>query len=638
MPKKCPACQQNTPEASPKELEARQGFWDEVILKETITEPETWEGGEYDWWEKRRRVAKTYGPGLHIDRATPPPRIRTSNPWDGLFSWLYTPKGPSGQRELVVRYEKNIIHREAWCGERRATPDAPPSNFDLRPNPDEPPAALQLRQEDATCGRFIVCGLGNPEALCGDYRKYPPPSLTDQLQKRQIPPSNGPTKAERELSTDIMIDPEDAIGGEVWWWDRMRNAVDERGAGYGGHPDNPGHWSTSTMVTLDQEIDGTATNRPRFDGSGPIWGCTAIVVASPEAIWTSHIWELPSHARGEAHGRAAFEQWSKIFPRPTVEYYKEEFLDFLDNGNTKGNFRQLYEYKFPGRNPGLKYMFMENGAFNVKEKEFVWVGIVTRSYKNLEMPRVQYDWQIQQVYEKFIAWGVDPENIKVKAYPARLDFTVGGSQIKPHWGILSWQYHPKHREGNHEENKIRIRFEKEILFEKSWCGSGVKIPEPKGKAPMRRRQEDIEVCKMVISSKESALATRVSTTFPEPTQACANDAECGSLSCPENRISACYHAFCQCVILANPNNTEILTGTVYATPTTTLEASQTPRFPISWLLPNVSSTVMSSNTSTTLSKSLMTASMGTSTSTFWLGSSLPSLSSTTFFMGNLTAT
>ncbi|GKT65699.1 hypothetical protein ColTof3_13038 [Colletotrichum tofieldiae] len=797
MPKRCPACQQNTPEAPSKKLEARQGFWDEVILKETITEPETWEEGEYDWWEKMRRVAKTYGPGLHIDskyrmdsssswtplsnaphgggagpvwgcaivvafsprgvyanhlweipnfsippeeeeyfnvhggysedyyfkqniemflqqgsvafpfqeqypalapmvdaggplhpkdfqffrtivfvpthdngemfykrdnrriinllsdninidkkyitiygyqprfdlgkdfdydfgRATPPPRIRASNPWDGLFSWLYTPKGPSGQRELVVRYEKNIIHREAWCGDGRAIPDAPPSNFDLRPSSDDPPAALQLRQEDATCGRFIVCGLGNPEALCGDYQA-------------PDPPSNGPTKAERELSTNIIIDPEDAIGGEIWWWDRMRNAVDERGAGYGGHPENPGHWSTSTMVTFDQEIDGTATNRPRFGGSGPIWGCTAIVVASPEAIWTSHIWELPSHARGEAHGRAAFEQWSKIFPRPTVEYFREEFLDFLDNGNTKGKFKQLYEYKFPGRNPGLEYMFMKDGVFNVKEKEFVWVGIVTRSYKNLEMPRVQYDWQIQQVYEKFIAWGVEPENIKVKAYPARLDFTGGGSQIKPHWGILSWQYHPRHREGNHEEKKIRIRFEKEILLEKSWCGSGLKMAEPEDNAPSRRRHEGVEVCKMNISSKESALATRVSTAVPEPTQACTSDSECGSLSCPENRFSACYHDFCHCVILANPNNTEVLAGTVYATPTTTLEATQTPTFPISWLLPNVSSTIMSSNTSLMLSKSLMSAPMGTST-IIWLSSSPPSRSLTTVFTSNLTAT
>ncbi|GKT49536.1 uncharacterized protein ColSpa_09717 [Colletotrichum spaethianum] len=789
MPKKCPACQQNTPQASSKELEARQSFWDELILQETITEPETWAGGEYEWWEKMRRVAKTYGPGLHIDskyrmdsssswtpfgnaphgggagpvwggaivvafspegvyanhlweipnfsipldeeeyfnvdggysedyyfrqniemfpqqgsvafpfqeqypalapmvdasgplhakdfqffrtivfvsthpngemfykrdnrriidilsnkikkritiygyqprydlgkdfdydfgRATPPPRIRASNPWDGLFSWLYTPKGPTGQRELVVRYEKNIIHREAWCGSGRAIPDAPPSNFDLRPKADGRLATIRPRQEDAACGRFILCGLGSPEALCGDYRKYPPPSLTGQLPKRQLPPSSGPTQAERELSTDIMIDPKDAIGGEIWWWNRMRNTVSERGAGFGGHPDKPEQWSTSTLVTLNQEVDGTVTNRPRFGGSGPIWGCMAIIVASPEAPRLGDALSWPT----------AFEQWSQIFPRPTVEYFREEFLDFLDNGNIKGTFKQPYENRFPGSNPGLKDMFMENGAFNVKEKEFVWVGIVTRSYKNLNMPRVQYDWQIQQVYEKFIAWGVDSENINVKACPARWDFIVGGSQIQPHWGILSWQYHPEHREGNHAEKKIRVRFEKELLFEKSWCGSGTKIAEPEGEAHVRRRQEDIEACKMVISSKESASTTRVSTALPEPTQACTNDTECGSLSCPENRISVCYHDFCHCVILANPSNTEVLTGTIYATPTTTLDASQTPTFPVSWLLPNVTSTVPSLDISSALSSSMTSAS---------LTSTMVSISSTIALTSNLTAT
>ncbi|KAJ0165185.1 hypothetical protein CTA2_12079 [Colletotrichum tanaceti] len=878
MPKKCPACQHHDQQDSAdthnlqaardpplsKELAARQTLWDDVILRDTLTEPETWQEGEFDWWEKMRRVAKSYGPGLHIDskyhmdsssswtpfgnvphgggagpvwgcaivvafsprgvyanhlweipnfaippdeehlfhvergydedyyfkqnvdmflhqgslafpfqteypalapltepggplhaedfrffraivfvptlaggemlykratrkmidilsgkiniekkhitlygyrpredlgkdfdydlgRATPPPRIRASNPWDGLFSWLYTPKGPSGQRELVLRYEKDVIHREAWCGDGRAIPDAPPSNFDLRPkNPgDDAPSApptkntvLKIRQGDttvvaaATCGRFIVCGLGNPEALCGDYRKYPPPSLSGgqqssssssssslSPQKRQLPPSNGPTKAERELSTDIMIDPEDGLGGEIWWWDRMRNAVDERGAGFGGHPDSPGHWSTSAMVTLDEEVDGSAANRPRFGGAGPVWGCTAIVVASPEAVWTGHVWELPSHARGEAHGREAFEQWSSVFPRPTREYFQEEFLDFLDHGNTRGNFRQLHAYKFPGRNPGLRYMFMEGGAFDPARHDFVWVGIVTRSYRNLDAPRVQYDWQIQMVHDKFVAWGVDPANIRVKAYPARLDFTAGGSQIQPHWGILSWQYHPRHREGDHEVKKMRIRFEKELLFEKSWCGSGKKMVVPpmdegfssssllsSSSSPQRKRQQqkeekidhdaEEEACKMFISSKESsASATRVSTAVPEPTQACTNDAECASLSCPGHRISACYHELCHCVILANPNNTEVLTGTIYATPTTTLDASQTPVFPISWLLPNLTSTVASRESSivtNVLSLNSSTSTYSTSfISTIFISTSFSSTS--TAFTSTLSA-
>ncbi|KAK2000757.1 hypothetical protein LX36DRAFT_689250 [Colletotrichum falcatum] len=700
MPKRCPACQQDPPGASSKELGARWGSGDEAILKDTITEPETWARGEHDWWERMRRVVKTYGPGLHIGStermdsssswnpfinlpqgggagpvwgcavvvafsprgvyasqlwevpnfgvaaedeeyfdisdgvdvdyyfkqnveaslqegsadyphqeqypalaplvdaggplhpedsgffrtivfvpthdngeifyksanrrlldflsdkvkidkkyitiygyrtrmdlgkdfdydggvATPPPDIRAANPWDGLFSWL----------ELVVRYEKSVIHREAWCGSGRADPDAPPSNFELRPKPDRPPAGLRpvplrpRQEETATCGRFVLCGLGGPEGICGDYRKHPPPALSGQPQKRQLRPANGPSRAERDLSTDLMIDPKDAAYGEVWWWDRMRNI----------------NWATSALVMLDQEVDGTATDRPRFGGSGPIWGCSAIIVASSEAVWTSQIWEIPSHSRGEGHGRGAFDFWKQHYPRPTVEYFREGFLDFIQDGNTKGSFKQQYGQKFPGRNPRPKDMFAEKGAFNVKEKEFVWVGIVTRSYKNLAMPRVQYDWKIQQVYEMFVAWGVDPKNIMVKAYPARMDFAVGGPQIPPHWGILSWQYHPSHREAGHEERKLRIRFEKELLWEKSWCGSGAATAGPGGKAPTRRREDYIEACKMVVSSRESASATKVETAAsPEPTLACISNAACGSLSCPENRISACHHGFCRC--------------------------------------------------------------------------------------------
>ncbi|WDK22750.1 hypothetical protein CGRA01v4_14040 [Colletotrichum graminicola] len=679
LPNKCPACQQDAPNASSKEIKARWDYGEDAILKDTITEPDTWAGGEHDWWEKMRRVANVYGPGLHIGSvermdsssswtplinmsqgagagpvwgcvmvvvfspkgvyashlwevpnfdvspedenyfnigngidvdyyfkqnvesflqkgsadfphqeqypapaplvnaggplhpkdagffrtivfvptdengemfyksgnrrllnflsdkvkiekkyitiygykprmdlgtdfdysygvATPPPEIRAANPWDGLFSWLYTPRGPSGQRELVVRYEKTVIHREAWCEGGYADPDAPPSNFDLQPGPNRPPARLRPRQEVATCGRFVLCGLGGPEGLCGDYRKNPPPGLSGQPQKRQLPPTNGPSRAERELSTEIMIDPEDFVGGEVWCHE---------------------NWATSALVTLDQEVDGTVADRPRFGGSGSIWGCSAIVVASPEAVWTSHIREIPSHARGEAHGRATFDFWKQHYPRPTVEYFREGFLDFLQHGNAKGSFKQQDEQKFPGRNPGLEDMFMKKGAFNVKEKEFVWVGIVTHSYRNLAMPRVQYDWQIQQVYERFVAWGVNPENIMVKAYPARMEFAIGGGpQIPPHWGILSWQYHPKHREGSHEKRKLRIRFEKELLLEKSWCGSGAKTAGSGGKAPARRRQDDIEACKMVVLHRP-------------PGNNCTVREDCSPLKCPDDQRPDC---------------------------------------------------------------------------------------------------
>ncbi|KDN61089.1 hypothetical protein CSUB01_07042 [Colletotrichum sublineola] len=629
----------------------------------TIVFLPTQENGEMTYKSSNRRLLKFLSDKINIEKkyitiygykprldlgedfdvgfgvATPPPVIRAAHPWDGLFSWLYTPKGSSGQRELVMRYEKNVIHREAWCGGGRADPNAPPSNFDLQPNPNRPPAGLRpaplrSRQEDDTCGRFVLCGLGGPEGLCGDYRKYPPPPLSGQPQKRQLPPANGPSRAERELSTDIMIDPKDAVEGETWWWDRMRNVVNERGAGYGGHPDTLENWATSTLVAFKQEMDGTVADRPRFGGSGPIWGCSVIVVASPEAVWTSHVWEISSHARGEAHGRTTFDFWKQHYPRPTVEYFQEGFLDFLQDGKAKGHFKQQYEQKFPGRNPGLKDMFMEKGAFNGKEKEFVWVGIVTRSYRNLAMPRVQYDWQIQQVYERFVSWGVNPENILVKAYPARMDFAVGGPQIPPHWGILSWQYHPKHREGNHEERKLRVRFEKEILFEKSWCRSGAEMAASGGKAPVRRRQDDIEACRMVVSSRESASATKVETAaLPEPTLACFNNSACSSLSYPQDRFSACYRGFCQCVILENPSNTGILTVTISATFTTTLSASQTPTFPVSKLLPDVTTTARSMNPSLTSSTS-RSSSTGASPSR----SSLPRISSTAVFMSNLTVT
>ncbi|OHE90710.1 hypothetical protein CORC01_13992 [Colletotrichum orchidophilum] len=772
MAGKCPSCQED------KKLEARQVWWDEDILTETISEPEEWHEGEYEWWEKLRRIAKYYGPGLamgsktghdssasweafgptphgggagpvwgcvivasfspegvyanhlweipnfkippeeeknfqvdkgykeeyyfeqnvnrflqygsldtpkqkefpalcpmslpggplygdnyqffrtivfvpidntgkmyyvhenarimkiltekcHIDkkyitvygyephteldtdfqydlgRATPPPDRRASNPWDGLFSWIYTPKGPSGKRELVVRFEKDVIHRDAWCGDGLVTQPEAPVRFDLRPSPprdseQEPPPPsdedttppsdgdtprpsdtgtpgnpaqmLKIRQDEGTCPRMIACGLGSPTLTKCDYRKFPPPPLDGPaaLKPRADPPGDpkhGPTKAEMDLSTDIMIDPEDSIGGERWWYTRMRHAVDERGPGFGGTAQLPDVWSTSVMVKFNEEVDGTVANRPRFGGAGPIWGCVVVVVASPEGIWTSHLWEIPTFTKGARFGNEANVEWSSLYPNSQAKYFEKHALSFMRRGNGLGTYKQMQEGKFPTTNPGLNKMFKKGarGPFDAHTKAWLWAGIIIRAHQDLEMPRAAYGWQLRLMLDLLKRKGVPEDMITVHTYAPHEEFSLSPEQIPPHWGLVSWQYHPEHIEGDmkYSEKKIRVRFEKQIIFEKTWCGSGNKIivadgsKPPPPPAPPQRRQEDdngdVEACLLAHSSlsaaaSASSVAASAAAVLPRPTQACAADAECGSLACPQPRFGACLYGFCRCAL------------------------------------------------------------------------------------------
>ncbi|WYZ35788.1 hypothetical protein EsH8_X_000435 [Colletotrichum jinshuiense] len=802
-PKSCPACKHETPSGG---LEARQSWHDEVILQDTITEPETWHEGEWEWWEKMRRLAKYYGPGyhdtstLHMDstsswtefdnyahgagagpvwgcsmvvafspkgiyashlweipsfaipeedkelfeydkgfteehyfnqniddflqhgsqkfswqdqfpalmplvaeegplhpkdfqffraiifvpihatgtmfystenrkmidiltnklkienkyitiygyrprevlsddyrydngRATPPPQLRLSNPWDGLFSWLYTPKGPSGQRELVIRYEKEVVHRDAWCGDGHVPQaQADRSDFELRPKPKD--SNLTPRQDEETCGKFLYCGVGCPGSTCADFLKKPAPKpQANGLQVRQAP-STEPLEAERELSTANMVDPQDSAGGELWWYIRMQYIVQERGPGYGGKPGTDGQWSTSVMTLYNQDLDGSITNRPRFGGSGPVWGCTMVIVASPQGVWTSHIWEVPTHTRGEENpDPSVFEFLSEVFPRETEEYFKEGFLDFLSDGNMLGTFKPNHEEEIPGRNPGLEEHFRENGAFNTAEQEWVWVGIITRSYKNLHVPRIKYHWEIKRVFDKFVAWGVPEENILVSAYAPRRELTTAEG-MQPGMGSLSWQYHPEHFVNNHKEKKLRVRFEKEILFEKSWCGSGRKVVLPDNELQLQHRQADDQACELAVSSAESASATSITTALPKPTQACASNNECGLLTCPDNRLNVCYHGFCQCAVMQNPNNTEIASGPVFATPTAVANISEILTSTVSlgttsaagWNASITSLITFTNTSSTTFMSTASTIFMSNSSITFMSISSATSMS------------
>ncbi|KAF6816396.1 hypothetical protein CSOJ01_03019 [Colletotrichum sojae] len=569
--------------------------------------------------------------------ATPPPEYRMSSPWDGLFSYQYTQKGASGMKELVVRFEKDVIHRDAWCGDGRgaatiAGDGTAPTNT---PTASVKPAAAAaaaptasalmirhpgtLSRREDSCSSFVFCGVNCPESTCDEFSS-PDDARPDGPQARQVLPTKGPTKDEEYLTTDSVIDPKDSVAGENYWYRRMRGVVDDFGPGLGTNMRKITTWSTSTMTWFDLEKDGSDANgRPRFGGAGPVWGCTIVVVASPEGVWTSHIWEVPSHTRGEHQAKVEhFIQFEARHPRPTEEYFKEDFLDFLAKGNHKGNMNQDYHFKPPHRNPGLDYSFQKNGAFNAEEKEWVWVGIITRSLKNMVTPRVHYGEKIERVYNKFLNWGVPKENILVYAYraqPGSGDYEE--TKMDPHLGIVSWQYHPNHLEGNHREKKFRIRFEKLILWEKSWCGSGnkVKLPEENPQdstvsqePQLNRRDDEIEACKLAVSATQSDSLTTATTYLPRPTQACVVNTECSSVACPVNRLAICHHGFCRCVIQERNNLTTTTEGKTLSRPKPTFTPGTSWLPPLNTSMTTSPSTFTTSSLLTTLSSSHATPS------------------------------
>ncbi|KAI8264233.1 Halomucin [Colletotrichum sp. SAR11_239] len=524
---------------------------------------------------KRR---KELGEDHHHDESkTPPPEFREAEPWHGLLSWMYTPKGDSGKRELVVRFERDVIHRETWCGDGLiAGPDG--MHVEKRST-----SSISTRQDD-TCPVPQFCMLKKNCGSCGG-------SSSKELQKRDPWPRQVPTPDEVYLTNDDkMVQPEDSPEGELKWWRSMRNVIDQFGPGFGGPPDSwpyeedeyPRPWSTSEITFFDREkITEVPVERPRFGGSGPVWGCSMLIVVSPKAVWTSHFWEVPGHTRGEAEPNNAWLQ--EAYPLPTEQYLKEDIIDHIGTGNFRGNKRSLTANPLDEHeNPGLAQYFQPGGPFNVQEMDFVKAFIVSRgSLPPFPEDVMMHHSVVVQIKEKLLLdFGLSIDEIVDVAYRPHFESDLGKSrEDHPEWGVFSWEYHP------HDDSMglgigfkaLRLRWEKNVVWENLWCGDGHRVvpptdddlfwpplppidPENAGGDPMiEGRQATAPACKIPAKLTPSSLITftRTSVALPLPTESCVSNSECGSLSCPENRQAVCFFDHCRCVIKERNDNITI---------------------------------------------------------------------------------
>ncbi|KAK1851542.1 hypothetical protein CCHR01_05828 [Colletotrichum chrysophilum] len=503
---------------------------------------------------KRR---KELGEDHHHDEGkTPPAEFREAEPWHGLLSWMYTPKGESGKRELVVRFERDIIHRETWCGDGLiAGPDG--MHVDKRST-----SSISKRQDD-TCPVPQFCMLKKNCGSCGG-------SSSEELQKRDPWPGQVPTPDEVYLTNDDkMVQPEDSPEGELKCWPYEEDEY-------------PRPWSTSEITFFDREkITEVPVERPRFGGSGPVWGCSMLIVVSPKAVWTSHFWEVPGHTRGEAEPNNAWLQ--EAYPLPTEQYLKEDIIDHIGTGNFRGNKRSLTANPLDEHeNPGLAQYFQPGGPFNVQEMDFVKAFIVSRgSLPPFPEDVMMHHSVVVQIKEKLLLdFGLSIDEMVDIAYRPHFESDLGKSrEDHPEWGVFSWEYHP------HDDSMglgigfkaLRLRWEKNVVWENLWCGDGHRVVPPtdddlfwpplppidpedaRGDPMIEGRQASAPACKVPekLVPSSSMTFTRTSVALPLPTESCVSNSECGSLSCPDSRQAMCFFDHCRCVIKERNDNLTI---------------------------------------------------------------------------------
>ncbi|KAJ0346746.1 hypothetical protein KNSL1_007186 [Colletotrichum chrysophilum] len=362
------------------------------------------------------------------------------------------------------------------------------------------------------------------------------------------------------------------------------------GPGFGGPPDSwpyeedeyPRPWSTSEITFFDREkITEVPVERPRFGGSGPVWGCSMLIVVSPKAVWTSHFWEVPGHTRGEAEPNNAWLQ--EAYPLPTEQYLKEDIIDHIGTGNFRGNKRSLTANPLDEHeNPGLAQYFQPGGPFNVQEMDFVKAFIVSRgSLPPFPEDVMMHHSVVVQIKEKLLLdFGLSIDEMVDIAYRPHFESDLGKSrEDHPEWGVFSWEYHP------HDDSMglgigfkaLRLRWEKNVVWENLWCGDGHRVVPPtdddlfwpplppidpedaRGDPMIEGRQASAPACKVPekLVPSSSMTFTRTSVALPLPTESCVSNSECGSLSCPDSRQAMCFFDHCRCVIKERNDNLTI---------------------------------------------------------------------------------
>ncbi|KAG7119300.1 hypothetical protein HYQ44_005259 [Verticillium longisporum] len=275
------------------------------------------------------------------------------------------------------------------------------------------------------------------------------------------------------ILTEDVSSPEDWPDGAADWWKKAWRIVVDYGAGDGSDfyiSDPDWRWvpgaSASMFVAFDEppRLFGGTPMPGIGGGSGPVWGCTMIVVASRRGVYTNHIWQSPNLFFNNERDR---EQ----YPMGHAALFRERVTDFLARGAT-GDDPQIDWY------PGLWGLMGDGQPLDPEAAGFIGAWIITSAdaQGNIYSP-----WEIDEIQRQMeTAGGVPFDMIHVTTY--RPNTHVGrdweefvderddyhNHEFGSEWfdGLLVWQYGPGSED---QSQRLVIRFGNEVLTSMAWC-------------------------------------------------------------------------------------------------------------------------------------------------------------------------
>lgn len=406
----------------------------------------------------------TYEKGLHPEGRGMP---------HGMVTWQYHPSTPVewgddnwvNSRVLRVRWQNEILFTHVWC----------PPGTDAGPSLQR---AIRGRQEIATTG--IDAAMPTPTNVLTIGRALSCPADTDlpctpefcgcddamEPSETEAPSIRGRQVHGEEDENEVSIfmpaftTPESwpaDQGGSANWWDQMRSAVIYSRSALRSH-----NW---------RRTDGTRTGRgysssdfvyfgevPSGGGTGPMWGCTAVVIMTNNGIFISHHWEDPNFGLVAGAGN-----WPE---GTTVEgSFQTHVLNWLLEGEDAPG----------GRFHGLNDLRDELVNFRS------WIDVLIVTPHSSRSGGWKMNSNIPYFPEKIVrlrrhlgrALNMDREQIRLFTYPKGR-----GRWASPpaKWdGILSWHYAPRTqvRPGGQgpfvEARGIRLRWGRDMITQRVWC-------------------------------------------------------------------------------------------------------------------------------------------------------------------------
>ncbi|KAK1459992.1 hypothetical protein CMEL01_02991 [Colletotrichum melonis] len=361
---------------------------------------------------------------------------------------------------------------------------------------------------------------------------------------------SGLSKRSQFVKWDPQPDPEilggpDGLTNFATWPAGKQNWFDRAWKYLAHYCDGLDHWRPlGDFVDGAKKLVGYSTmhadvwgDQPMMGGTGPLWGCSGIIIITKRGIYTSHVWEVPNF-------------WNQGFGEYDIDKeFREGVLEFLETGSgdrpgdgefilqpnrpnrltnpppprpgnpmpdpedgTKGQFQTPY--------PGIKQLkettpIFDNIPENTLQVIFIypltggqWSNPVPPNYPDYLPPRhperlKQWkDWVSNHLgfpADKFTNVGYH----KGPGYWPNADENHPMDNYVPPYGLIWWQYHPAHvvevlPDGTQiRKPTVKVYWETWPVYEFSWCPPGTEL---------KRDENGSESCPMPAAPAKSSAA------------------------------------------------------------------------------------------------------------------------------------